>query len=415
MNKLTLISMVIGITLLAMGSAKGALILTEDFKLFASDGSAGDSFSQVSIDGDTAVVGASSGAGNSPFTGAAYVFERDDGFWTEEAKLTASDGAAGDAFGRFVSIDGDTVVIGAFFDDDKGSAYVFVRDEDGIWTEEAKLTAFDGAAGDLFGVSVSIDEDTALIGASLDDDLFPASGAAYVFVRDDDDSSDDGIWTLQQKLTASNPTFFAQLGFSVSLDGDMALIGAALGAGNSPLTGAAYVFVRDDGIWTEEAKLAASDAAIVSLFGVSVSLDEDTALIGAPFDNVNGPISGSAYVFVRDDGMWTQQGPKLTPLDGATGDFFGSVSLDEDTALIGAAQAFTVKNGAAYVFVRDDGIWTEEAKLLASDGAASDGFGGTVSLDEDTALIGAFNGDGKVADSGAAYIFEDPEDDDSDS
>ncbi|MBU1695026.1 MAG: FG-GAP repeat protein, partial [Verrucomicrobia bacterium] len=177
-------------------------------KLTASDGAAGDRFGYaVAVAGDTAVVGAYS---NQTGQGAAYIFYRDEGGagnWGQAAKLTASDGAAGDEFGYAVCITGDTVVVGARHDDDggadAGSAYVFYRDEGGAdnWGQVKKLTASDGAAGDEFSYSVSVEGDTAVIGAPFDDDAAAAAGSAYVFYRDQGGTDN---WGQVKKLTASD-------------------------------------------------------------------------------------------------------------------------------------------------------------------------------------------------------------------
>jgi len=446
MKKLTLIFMVIGvigITLLAMGSAKAAHILTEDVRLTAFDAAADDRFGgSVSIDGDTAVVGASFDDGVGVDSGSAYVFVRiGPGMWDFQEKLTAGlDAAAGDRFGDSVSVSGNTAVVGARHDDDacfpididcdSGSAYVFVR-SGFTWSQQGpKLTAMDGEAGDTFGISVFLSGDTVVIGAFHDDDDGSDSGSAYVFVRD------DGMWTEEKKLIASDAMAGENFGFRVSIDDDTAVIGAIRANGASFRTGAAYVFVRhdddssDDDVWTEEAKLFASDGASFDFFGSSVSVNGETAVIGAFFGDVrdaNGDVlvgnTGAAYVFVRDDDMWIEEA-KLTASDAATGDQFGrSVSIDGDTALVGASfgdvrdangDVVVANTGAVYVFVRDDDMWSEEAKLTAKDAAAIDFFGFSVSLSGDTALIGAFFNDDPF-NSGSAYIFEDPEDDDEDS
>ena len=155
--------------------------------------------------------------------------------WTQVAKLTADDGAASDEFGISVSIDGDTVVVGAHADDDKGShsgsAYVFTRDTAGDlasgWTQVAKLTADDGAAYDEFGYSVSIDGDTVVIGANKDRDKGINSGSAYVFTRATASDLASG-WTQVAKLTADDGAADDYFGSSVSIDGDTVVIGAKL-------------------------------------------------------------------------------------------------------------------------------------------------------------------------------------------
>ena len=266
-------------------------------------------------------------------------------------KLLADDGAAGDEFGYRVSVSGDTAVIGAFLDDDKGgssgSAYVFVRAADGTWSQQAKLTANDGASGDWFGISVSISGDTAVIGAYNDFELGKGYfGSAYVFVR-----AADGTWSQQAKLTAADGTNDDRFGFSVAVSGDTALIGAD---GDDHDSGSAYVFVRAaDGTWTQQAKLTAADRSVGDEFGFSVSVSGDTSLIGAFGDNDKGHESGSSYVFIRAaDGTWSQQA-KLAADDGAAGDRFGfSMAVSGDTAVIGACfdNDKGTYSGSAYVF-----------------------------------------------------------------
>ena len=176
--------------------------------------------------------------------------------WTEIQKLLASDGAEGDYFGDSISLDGDTVLVGATWDDDNGmdsgSAYVFTR-IDNIWTQQAKLLASDGESGDGFGFSVSIDGETALIGAYQDNDHGDDSGSAYIFTRI------GNTWTSQVKLLSLDGTILDGFGFSVSLDGDTALIGAPNDGDNGNDSGSAYVFTRTGNTWTQQAKLLASD------------------------------------------------------------------------------------------------------------------------------------------------------------
>ena len=269
----------------------------------------------------------------------------------EIQKLLASDKATGDWFGGSVAIDGDTALVGAFFEDDSGTqsngaAYVFTRTA-GIWAQQDKLLASDKANDDLFGVSVAIDGDTAVIGAIGAD----VGGAAYVFNRS------EGIWTQQAKLLASDKARGDSFGTSVVIDGDTAVIGAT-GEGDSgtEYNGAAYVFTRTAGIWAQQDKLLASDTAIGDHFGVSVAIDGDTAVIGAIGEDDSGMIrNGAAYVFSRSVGTWTQQA-KLLASDKADFDQFGvSVAIDGDTAMIGAdreSDRGTRYNGAVYVFTR---------------------------------------------------------------
>jgi hypothetical protein len=322
----------------------------------------------------------------------------------EVDKLVASDGASGDSFGYSVAVDGDTAVIGAVHDDDNGldsgAAYVFSR-IDGIWRQQAKLTASDGAAYDYFGVSVAVDGDTAVIGAYYDDDNGYNSGAVYVFIRSGDS------WVRQAKLTASDGAGWDYFGVSVAVDGDTAVIGAHYDDDNGTDSGSAYVFGRSDGAWAQQTKLTAPDWAAGSYFGYSVAVDGDTAVIGAYGDYDNGTNSGAAYVFGRSDGAWAQQ-TRLTAADGVEFHYFGrSVAVNGDTAIIGALGDSDngSKSGAAYVFSRSGSTWVQQAKLTASDGAANDWFGVSVAVDGDTAVIGALYDDDNGSDSGSAYVF----------
>jgi predicted amidohydrolase len=382
-------------------------------KLTASDAAGGDAFGcSVSISDDTAVIGArwASHAGGW-HAGSAYVFVRSGGVWMQQAKLTASDAADFDEFGRSVSISGNTAVIGAAYDNhaggaDAGSAYVFVRSGE-VWTQQAKLTASDATAEDYFGISVSISGDTAVIGAYGDAHAggYYDAGSAYVFVRS------GGVWTQQAKLIASDAAAYDQFGWSVSISGQTAVIGARYDdhAGGTN-AGSAYVFVRSGSVWKKQAKLTASDAAAGDEFGIAVSISGDTAVIGAfRDDDAGGYDAGSAYVFARSGGVWTQQA-KLTASDAAAYDYFGwSVSISGDAAVIGASlddHAGGTNAGSAYVFVRSGGVWTEAAKLTASDAAADDSFGFSVSTSSNMAMVGAYYDDhaGGTA-AGSAYVF----------
>ena len=278
--------------------------------------------------------------------------------------------------------------------------------------ELQKLTASDGATYDNFGYSVSLSSDgsTALIGARYDDDKGTYSGSAYVFTRS------GSTWTEQAKLVASDGAASDFFGYSVSLssDGNTALIGAYYDDDKGSNSGSAYIFTRSGSTWTEQAKLTASDGAASDWFGCSVSLSSDgsTALVGATGDDDKGTYSGSAYVFTRSGSVWSQQA-KLVASDGVASDFFGeSVALSSDgsTALVGADGDGDKgsDSGSAYVFTRSGSTWTEQAKLLASDGAAGDYFGYSVSLSSDgsTALVGANGDDDKGSDSGSAYLFD---------
>ena len=389
------------------------LIATLEARLLASDGATDSWFGYAtSLAGDTAIVGAIyKTVSAAARQGEAYVFVRSGTTWTEQAKLLAGDGAAGDFFGASVGLSGDTAIVGARGkvvngNATQGASYVFVRSGT-TWGEQAKLVASDGAAYDQFGTSGSLSGDTAIVGASTKNlGARTAQGASYVFVRS------GTTWTEQAKLLGSDGAANDYFGASVSLSGDTAIVGALVKTvGGVSGQGEAYVFVRSGTTWTEQATLLAKDGTPSGeYFGGSVSLSGDTVLIGAQLKTVNGKAQqGQAYVFVRSVTTWTEQA-KLLASDGAATEYFGnSVSLSGDTALVGAifnTVSGNARQGAAYLYVRSGTTWTEQSKVVSNDGAANDYFGESVSLSGDTAIVGArgktVNGN---AGQGAAYAF----------
>jgi predicted amidohydrolase len=345
---------------------------TQQQKLTATDGDPDDFFGgsvAVSSDGTTALIGANEDeAPNGSAAGSVYVFMQSGGSWSQQQKLTVTDGDSGDLFGESVAVssDGTTALIGAVADENPngaraGSVYVFTESE-GTWSQQQKLTATDGDSGDLFGggVAVSSAGTTALIGAFRDEDPNgDNAGSVYVFTES------GGTWSQQQKLTATDGDsrdFFGR-SMAVSSNGTTALIGAFGDEDpNGARAGSAYVFTESEGTWSQQQKLTAPDGDRRDFFGgfVAVSSAGTTALIGAPQDeDPNGANAGSAYVFTESEGTWSQQ-QKLTATDGDRGDRFGqsvAVSSAGTTALIGARgdeDPNGARAGSAYVFTSDD-------------------------------------------------------------
>lgn len=350
-------------------------------KLLASDGTTGDRFGwATAISGDAVLVGAYLDAPKGTDSGAAYFFRASGDGWDEQ-KIVAADGANGDQLGYSVSIDGDVAIVGARWDDDKGAnagaAYVFARVA-GTWTEQQKLVASDGAAGDWFGYAVAASGTTLLVGAPADN---ATAGSAYVFTWT------GSSWTEQQKLTPAVAANQDNFGAAVTLAGDTALVGAPEIVGARP--GSAYIFTRSGSKWTEQPRLRASDGAADDRFGTAVTLSGGTAIIGAHWDDDAGSRSGSAYVFEQSEGGWSEQ-QKLTASDAVANDLFGfAVSLSGDRALVGAPN-HNLSAGSVYAFVRVDDTWTQDPPIVASDGAAGDQFGYSVAISGDRAVVGAY-------------------------
>jgi hypothetical protein len=391
--------------------------IQENTKLIASDGAAGDYFGwSVSISNDYAIIGAyGDDIGSATNQGSAYIYVRNGTSWTQQAKLIASDGLANDMFGSSVAIDGDYAIVGAYGDDvsvntGQGSAYIYVRNG-ANWIQEAKLTASDGSVNDQFGISVAIDGDYAIVGAYLDDvSANTGQGSAYVFIRS------GSSWTQQAKLTASDGSADDSFGYSVSISGAYAIVGAYLDdVGANTGQGSAYVFIRSGSSWIQQAKLNAIGGGGGDYFGRSVSIDDNYAIIGAMFTQLGGVTEvGAAYIFVRSGTSWAQQAT-LVASDRQAGDRFGaSVSIRGIYAIVSlpfSSSCFDCR-GSAYIFERSGTSWIQQAKLNPSDGIDGTGleppsFGYSVSISDEYAIVGAYGRDGVLkADQGAAYIIK---------
>ena len=375
-------------------------------KLTASDGAAEDGFGRsVAISDDLAISGARRDDDNGADSGSAYIYCFLDSQWIDMAKLTASDGAEGDQFGYCVAIDGNVAAVGAPDDDDNGedSGSVYVYRYDGSdWIEEAKLLASDGAADDDFGTAIALTDDVLIVGAHLDDDNGEDAGSVYVY------RYNGSAWIEEAKLIASDGAADDDFGGAVAISGEpgnkIALIGAYRDDDNGNDSGSAYLYRYDGSIWVEEAKLVASEGQPSDLFGAAVAIDHDVALIGASWDDEGPSNCGSAYIFRYDGSNWTED-VKLLASDGAAMDFFGwAVAIDGDNALIGASydDDHGSKSGSAYLY-RFDGVDWFEVKLTAADGAAQDSFGQAVAIDNDRIVVGA---SGDNASAGSMYIYE---------
>jgi hypothetical protein len=433
-------------------------------RLALSDGATGDYFgASVGVDGDTAVVGA---YGVDSDLGAAYVYARNEGGadnWGLVAEITATGGQTGDDFGYSVAIDGDTIVVGAYSaDSDTGAAYVFARNEGGEdgWGQTAHLTATSSLGVSYFGWTVAIDGDTIVVGAPSTD---VNRGAAFVYRRNEGGADS---WGQIAEITATGGVATDFFGGSAAIDRDTIAIGAS---GKDSGCGAAYLYGRNvggaDG-WGQTAVVTASDRVPNDEFGTSVDIDGDTLAVGVPYDDDLGSSSGSVRIFRRNEGgadSWGETA-KLLASDGAATDFLGTAAAVDDGTMVAGASGVGADEGAGYVFTRIGGAWYEEsepspddaqmgdwyarsvdvegdvlvggapyedsqganagsayifernrdgasawgqtAHISASDSANSDHFGWSVAIDGDTVAVGAEQGDGAVADSGAVYIFE---------
>ena len=327
-------------------------------KLVPSDGEAQDTFGgKVTLSGDTAIIGVirDDDQVHGEDVGSAYVFKRQGKQWHQQAKLVPDDANAGDSFGWSIGISGETAVIGAPHDDDKGtssgSAYVFTR-YGNTWIQEQKLTASDGTEGDVFGISAAISGDTLIVGADLNEEKGANAGAVYVFTRKDD------RWHQQAKLTAEDGAAGDIFGVRVALENDTAVISARRDDDEvmGKDAGSVYIFTRHNNKWQQQTKLTAPDGAADDRFGRSVALAGDTVLIGAMFQDNKGENSGSAYLYQRKGNGWHLL-KQLTADDGESGDVFGwSVALDDQQAIISANRDNDQGEnaGAVYIYSLDN-------------------------------------------------------------
>ncbi len=380
-----------------------AALMAQEARLTANDGAADDRLGwAVAINGDTAIVGApNADIGGDTNQGAAYIFTRSGQTWTQQQRLTVN---SGDGFGYAVAISGNTAIVSAVGndtgEDHPGSVHVFVRDGT-TWTWRQRLTGSDALESDFFGGSIAISDDTIIVGAILDTvGANTFQGSAYIFMRSGDE------WTERQKLTADNGAATDLFGVSVDIDGDTAIVGAT---GANSDKGAAYIFTRSSTGWEQRQGLRANNGATNDLFGTSVALSGDTAIIGAPGDDVGQKANqGSAYIFIQSGETWEQQ-QKLTTADGAANDGFGgSAALSGDTAVIGASgdDLDGEDQGSAYLFSRSDETWSQQPRPFAASGKAEDKFGAAVAIGGDSVLAGvAFDDIGDRANQGSAIVF----------
>jgi len=459
--------------------------------LKSSNSELGDGFGfALDASGDTLVVGAfsedSAATGvngdqsnqSGGTSGAAYVFVRTGGVWSQQAYLKASNTGVGDRFGYAVDIDGDTIVVGAWGEDsnatgvngdgannsltDSGAAYVFVRNGS-TWSHQAYLKSSAGGFDDYFGLSVAVSGDTVVVGAYQEDSNATGingnsannssfnAGAAYVFVRN------GSTWSQQAYLKASNTGVNDQFGRSVAASGDTVVIGAYMEDSNATgvngdqvsnaasASGAAYVFVRNGTTWSQQAYLKAANTGAEDQFGYSVTASGDLIVVGSYSEDSsatgvngnqadNGALhSGAAYVFTRSGTVWSQEA-YLKASNTDAGDNFGwSVDISGDRVVVGASQEWSNATGvdgdqsdnsqhwagAAYLFDRSLGTWSQIAYLKASNTEESDQFGWDVAVAGDMVVVGApfedsqavgidgFQGNDEFlgSQSGAAYAF----------
>ncbi len=366
----------------------------ETAKLMASDGAPGDSFGgDLGADGERIVAGADQDDNEDGVdAGAAYVFRRHGVEWVQEAKLTAWDGRAGDHFGQAVGLVGDRIVVGAPQQGwgGNGAVYIF-RLAGSVWVPEAKLEASDGQPMDLFGLFLAFDGERIAVSAIFHPQVGTRSGALYVFEHSGDS------WVERAELGPSDAEPYLQFGATVAVDADRIVTGANDAAHS--YTGAAYVFRYDGLSWNQEAKLTAQSPAAEDNY-YHVAIDGEVICVGADQRWGSGP--GFVDVYRRSGTTWAREA-HLTASDGAPGDSFSYSSIDGDRMAVGAPYIVGGIRGAVYLFQHDESGWHETDKITSSDYTPGDAFGVSVSLNGGSLIASApqaySGGPGK------AYVF----------
>ena len=323
-------------------------------------------------------------------------------------KLLASDKGGGDLFGYSVAIEGNTMVVGAYKEDynDKGAVYVYTKSGN-TWSESQKLLASDKVGGDEFGRSVAIEGNTIVVGAHYENsDGKSNNGAVYVFTKS------GNTWSQSQKLLASDKDSSDWFGRSVAIEGNTMVVGAnGEDSDGKTRNGAVYVYTKSGNTWSESQKLLASDKDSDDWFGDSVAIEGNTMVVGALYeDSVGKNNNGAVYVFTNNNNTWSES-QKLLASDKDGGDLFGSsVAIEGNTMVVGAYGEDSDgknSNGAVYVFTNNNNTWSQSQKLLASDKDSYDFFGYSVAIEGNTMVVGAYgeDSDGKNS-NGAVYVYE---------
>ncbi len=363
-------------------------------RLIASNSGNRDYFGfDSAISGGVVISGAYGEDGFGSSAGAAYVYQYDDSNWVE-TKLKASDASSNDQYGRSVSISGNTVMVSSLYSGSSsyGAAYIY-KNTGSDWVE-TKLMASTPSSTDKYATSIDVDGNIAIVGAPEDGSIILSAGAAYIY-------ENIGSNWVETKLMASDPDTTDKFGQSVSVSGNMAVVGAYFDDEKTTNAGAVYVFEKENGSWVEKAKLMASDGGINNNFGSSVEIDGNMIIVGAP----NKAPYGAGYIFVKVGDDWVEHALEIDDWSSVVR-LGNDVSISNNLAIIGSSEetGVTIRSGAAYIFGFDGTNWNQEEKIEIETGTY---FGQSVSISEGKAIVGthkvSVDGD---TDAGAVYVYD---------
>ncbi len=373
-------------------------IFTQEAWLQREDGilSDGDHLGgDIAVQDDWLVAGAAGDYGVAGVCqGSAYLYRRVEGQWVLLQKLIEPDPRVYAGFGTSVAMSGDRFVVASRF-----AAYVYRLEADEV-VLEAHLQAPEGESADGFGGDIAMDGERLIVGVDHADEAgFDAAGAAYIY------ECIDGQWIEQTRLTASDPTERAYFGISVAIDGERIVVGAYRA---NEYRGAAYVFRENSGAWSEEVRLTADDYSGDISFGVSVGIEADTIVVGAP--KASG-YRGRVFVYSLIDGAWERSAVLRAYSQMAGAHFGGNLALRGSRMAIGASSESDddmLYHGAAYLFYNNDEEWSQVMRLVASDTHPHQHFGGgAVAVDGTQLAVGVpVDGNGSGMMTGAVYCYD---------
>jgi hypothetical protein len=372
-------------------------------KLLASDAAQYDYFGlSVAVKGDTAVIGAYGKSDLARNAGAAYAFTRNSGSWTQQARLGTSTPLIDAYLGATVATNGSYTAAGAPYASvgaqNDGVVYLF---SNATWQQQTILLPNDPDSLSQFGNALAINDNTLFVGAPMHDSFGVNAGAVYVFTF-------DGVsWVQRQKLIGADTVPGDRFGSALALNDGWLAVSAPLHSSPGSPGGAVYLFEFDGVSWVQRYKVGAPDTIAGDRFGSAIALDNGWLAVGVPLHRFVGSASGAVYLFEFNGTAWVQR-QKFVASDTVGGDQFGSaLALENQRLVVGAPlhNSNGPASGAVYIFERATTTWIERAKLIGSDTNAGDRLGGSISIDGNTILVGAYGDTAAGPATGAAYVF----------
>jgi hypothetical protein len=372
-------------------------------KLLAADAAQYNYFGlSVAVRGDTAIVGAYGKSDLVRNAGAAYAFTRNAGSWTQQARLGTSSPLIDAYLGATVATNGSYTAAGAPYASvgaqNDGVVYLF---SNATWQQQTILLPNDPDSLSQFGNALAINDNTLFVGAPMHDSFGVNAGAVYVF------TFDGASWVQQQKLIGVDTAPGDRFGSALALNDGWLAVSAPLHSSPGSPGGAVYLFEFDGVSWVQRYKVGAPDTIAGDRFGSAIALDDGWLAVGVPLHRFVGSASGAVYLFEFNGTAWVQR-QKFVASDTAGSDQFGSALALENRRLVVGAPLHNSNgpaSGAVYIFERATTTWIERAKLIGSDTNAGDRLGGSISIDGNTILVGAYGDTAAGPATGAAYVF----------